>query len=237
MTEIKDTTKGYYHRNLPHFDYNGLYQIITYRLNDSLPREIFEMKCENETAKRKTIEKYLDEGYGSCLLTKHPAVANLVIDNWKNFDGQKYDLVAYVVMPNHVHILINSNKAFALEKILHSWKSYTSSKFKSISGQSQVPAWQSEYWDRYIRDEKHFAQAIEYIMQNPIKANLCHKAEDWPYSYCRPPAGRTGSLARLKTMARQNSKKQPPEETGKAGEMSHHRSPGITKKGNVFNGH
>jgi REP element-mobilizing transposase RayT len=185
--EAPDLTKGCYKRfNLPHFDVSGLYQMITYRLNDSLPKSIVEkMIGSNEKEKRKEIESYLDQGHGSCLLTNEPKIANMIIENWKFFEHQKYDLISYVVMPNHVHVIIKAYDGVALSSVIHSWKSYTSGMFKKISGQLDVPGWQSEYWDRYIRDEKHFGQAVEYILHNPVKANLCKESKDWPYSYCK----------------------------------------------------
>lgn len=134
----------------------------------------------------------MDIGYGSCILGE-PELANIVIENWKNFDKQRYDLIAYVVMPNHVHVLIRVYEKNSLSKIVHSWKSYSSKKMRdylNMAGKlakcrtTALPdiGWQADYWDRFIRDEKHFSRVIEYIHFNPVTAKLCTKPEDWLFS-------------------------------------------------------
>ncbi|PCJ51402.1 MAG: hypothetical protein COA79_26400 [Planctomycetota bacterium] len=163
--------------------------MITYRLDDALPKETlnrFFSKNESNLKIRSAIETHLDNNHGSCIL-KIPIIANMVIGNWQHFDNQTYDLVAYVVMPNHVHILIKVYKNISLKSIVHSWKSYTSNQFKICLNQTDVqipiiPHWQKDYWDRYIRDEDHLVSAINYIHSNPTKVGLCTKDEDWPYS-------------------------------------------------------
>ena len=132
------TPLGFYrHRNLPHFDSLGVYQMITYRLADSLPAaKLEQLRTELtlntlpiqttalEIKKRRLIEQYLDAGYGSCVL-KNPDCANIVINAWTFFDKKHYDLIAWVVMPNHVHVLIQPYQDYSLGKIIQSWKSYT----------------------------------------------------------------------------------------------------------------
>ena len=255
---------------MAHYDTVYKYQMITYRLADSLPRNpsdppVYSIderlnpgntgvppvlavksmpKYEQELLRRKAIEKDIDKGYGSCIL-KIPEIAKLVVDAWKYFDGERYDLIAYVVMPNHVHILIKTFENYSMSKIVHSWKSYTAHEIKRFlhaggrgegvgverTGETPVfpgcgersvlsdciegtgersvlsdciegtgersvflgyiggtpvlskgKAWQIEYWDRFIRDEKHFAQAINYIHENPVKAGLCHHPKEWRWS-------------------------------------------------------
>ena len=173
-------SRGY----LPHIE-GAEYQMITYRLADSLPKDVLDsMKDETNTQKRREqIESYLDAGYGGCWL-EMSQVAQVVIENWLHFDGEKYKIIAYVVMPNHVHILIQVFKGVLLSSIVHSWKSYTSKAIMKLvvenAGEPPVlPIWQAEYWDRYIRNQKHFDAAIEYINQNPVKAGLVQKPEQW----------------------------------------------------------
>lgn len=114
--QLDHSTQGWYRpRKLPHFDATGRYQAITYRLADSLPRAVLDRlaleldhlddQTQYEVEKRKRIEAHLDKGYGSCVL-RSPQYAALVEDTWKHFDGVKYDLIAWVVMPNHCHVLI-----------------------------------------------------------------------------------------------------------------------------------
>ena len=166
-------TRGY----LTHVD-GADYQFITYRLFDSLPKKVIEDMVSFEPVKKfKAINHYLDQGLGSCLLNNKQN-AEIVIENWQHFDGSRYDIIAYVVMPNHVHILIKVYPSFKLSSIIHSWKSYTAKKIKADGGSS---VWFREYYDRFIRDESHFNLVIEYIAQNPVKAGLVKNSVDWPY--------------------------------------------------------
>jgi REP element-mobilizing transposase RayT len=162
--------------------------MITYRLADSLPEDVNPV---SETAQqRRSIEKYLDAGYGSCVL-RRPDVARLVIRNWEHFDGIRYELVAWVVMPTHVHVMIRASKGQSLSRIVHSWKSYSA---KAIVKMANVrrPVWHPDYWDRFIRDAGHFSDATEYIIQNPVSAGLVREPRDWPWSSAHfaggPPA-------------------------------------------------
>ena len=115
-----------------------------------------------------------------------------MVEAWQYFDRIRYDLVAYVVMPNHVHVLIKTYASFALSKVIQSWKTFTAREIrrtlKKSYSSSQYPIissstfWQREYWDRFIRDEKHFYSAIQYIHENPVKAGLCKVPRDWSWS-------------------------------------------------------
>ncbi|EDM25021.1 hypothetical protein LNTAR_01707 [Lentisphaera araneosa HTCC2155] len=171
---------------LPNYDVANKYQMITYRLADSLPKHVIAGSAggspAEKTQKRKLIEKYLDQSYGACYL-KRPEIAQVVVDNWRHFDDERYDLIAYVVMPNHVHLLIKTYENHCLNRVVHSWKSYTSHEIKKIllegnnageppalpgdlnqlegNNAGEPPArpgeiWMEDYWDRFIRDEKTF---------------------------------------------------------------------------------
>ena len=173
---------------LPHYDASLKYQMITYRLADSLPQKVLNSikESKGESLKQRIlVEDTLDEGHGACIL-KIPKIAQIVIDAWKFFDKSRYDLIAYVVMPNHVHVLIKTYEKHSLSQVIHSWKSYTAHEIKKVMGkagiQSEEKIWQVEYWDRFIRDEKHFTQAVNYIIDNPVKAGLCTSPEQWPWS-------------------------------------------------------
>jgi len=200
---LKDQGKGWHSRGyLPHFDLSGFYQAITYRLWDSLPGSAgvppasSPQTNEEKAERRKQIEQNLNKGYGSCIL-KDKAIATIVVNAWKYFDGKRYDLLAYVVMPNHVHVLIKTYEGFPLSKVIHSWKSFTAHAINTylkggdICGRdarapgSSPKVWQNEYFDRFIRDERHFVQAIAYIHENPVKAGLCRHASEWPWSSVR----------------------------------------------------
>ncbi len=124
-------------RYLPHYDAAGIYQVLTYRLRDSLPREVVarlrETHGDNDQARRKAAETYLDAGYGSCVLRK-PEVAKMVVDCWRHFHGQRYRVIAYVVMPNHVHLLILTFEGWSIESLVHSWKTWTGRRILEIEG-------------------------------------------------------------------------------------------------------
>ena len=191
-------SRGY----MPHRDHSGLVQSITFRLSDSLPRHVRE-KIEKELleqdiapskverARNRLREKYLDSGMGSCALG-HPRMAQVMKESLLKFHGKRYDLIAWCIMPNHVHVMI-SQKA-PLAKIIQSWKSYparwgmenglrygfTIPDVVDESGRRRF--WMWEYWDRYIRDEKHYYRVRGYIHQNPVKAGLCEDCKEWRWS-------------------------------------------------------
>ncbi len=187
-------SRGY----LPHFDEPGLIQVITLRLWDSLPAKIVEQLEKDsleDSAKRARTEEYLNAGYGACYLSD-PRIARLVENALLHFDGQRYRLIAWVIMPNHVHVLLEIFAGYPLDRVVHSWKSYTANEANKLL-QRQGRFWFREYFDRYIRDEQHFANAVRYIHENPVKAGLVERAEDWEFSSaklwsagCQPAANK-----------------------------------------------
>lgn len=180
--------RWYWGEHLPHFDQPEAVQSITIRLFDSLPQEkLAELEREKEriddVTRRKRIEAWLDTGYGACFLSQ-PKVGAVVENAFKFFHGQRYWLHAWVVMPNHVHVLIELMAEPTLKEILHSWKSYTAHEVNKTLGR-RGKFWEDDYWDRYIRNQAHFDNARDYIHQNPVKASLAKRAEDWPRSSAR----------------------------------------------------
>lgn len=161
--------------------------MITYRLADALPKDIIKRLNHglNKKQKRETAEKMMDAGYGKCWLAM-PEVAQVVIENWRYFHNKRYQLMAYVVMPNHVHILIRMFEGITLSSIVHGWKSYTAKKIlgilKDAGEPPALPIWQAEYWDRYIRNQRHLDAAVNYIHQNPVHAGLVKTPCRWPWS-------------------------------------------------------
>ncbi|HEV7681247.1 MAG TPA: transposase [Pyrinomonadaceae bacterium] len=178
-------SRGY----LPHFDGRALPQFITFHLADSIPlkviqrwrRELEGLKHELErVVLQRRIEKYLDQGYGAAFL-KVPDVAKMVQDALLKFDGSRYRLFSWVVMPNHVHSLMTRFEEYELSDIFHSLKSFSAHQAnKLLHRDGQF--WIEDYFDRYIRNQEHFEKTVNYIENNPVKAGLCQKPEDWPYS-------------------------------------------------------
>jgi putative transposase len=185
-------SRGY----LPHYDNPKKFQFITFRMADSLPAEALlkmeaALECcppsERYKARKKRIQEWRDNGIGCCAL-RHPQVAQVMQDTLLKLDGTRYHLVAWCIMPNHVHTLIRPNATLA--KIVQSWKSFTGrwALTRNTELQLGIPSnqfWMPDYWDRFIRDRQHFFRVVKYIHQNPVAAGLCRRAEDWLWSSAR----------------------------------------------------
>lgn len=193
---------GWYSRDyMPHFDSNEVTQHVTFRLADSLPARVVD-QLEDELSKvapdmrererRKRLEALLDAGHGGCVL-RRPGVANLVQKSLLSFDGERYRLIEWVVMPNHVHTLFQTMNGWTMRKVVASWKSFTGRRISDLTrkvGATRDQVWYREYWDRYIRDEKHFANVVAYIHNNPVKAGLVRSPKEWPWNSARVNRGR-----------------------------------------------
>ncbi len=181
-------SRTHYRTSLPHLD-GPIHQMITYRLADSLPLKTLNLAPKNTPAYRQYIERQLDAGYGSCLL-KIPSIATAILNNWQYFHGQRYRLLGGVIMPNHVHVLIEVIDDVSLTTIVHSWKTWSGKhirEYLTANGIQYPPGiWQRDYWDRYIRSQQHLDAAMRYIQENPLKAGLVDHAEDWPWKVNSP---------------------------------------------------
>lgn len=182
-------SKGWYTRGyLPHYDKPGTLQMVTFRLADALPvslRHEWEalLAIQDEREQRTKLEAYLDQGRGECVL-RDARVAAAVEGVLLRCDGQRYRLAAWVVMPNHVHVLFEL-WGLPLGKLLKAWKGTSANAANRILGR-RGELWQTEYWDRYMRDEEHFRKARHYIEWNPVKAGLVRRPEAWPFSSANP---------------------------------------------------
>ena len=177
---------------LPHLDQPELIQFVTFRLSDSVPAEVVAAwKAElaltgREPADdprcaelRERIERYSDQGHGACWL-RDERIAESIEKTLLHFDGVRYRLLTWVVMPNHVHALLETLPGFPLGGVVHSWKSFSAKQANKLLGRTG-PFWMQDYFDRYIRDEEHFAAAREYIELNPVKAGLVRSVGDWQW--------------------------------------------------------
>jgi putative DNA methylase len=179
-------SRGY----LPHFDGDQTPQFVTYRLAGTLPkkmlvlyREKLERGIINEIEYHELVDEYLDRNYGESFL-RLSEIAALVEENLLRFDDVKYNLHAWVVMPNHVHVLFTPTHGYKLPSIMHSTKSYTATQANKLLRRSG-DFWAREYFDRYIRNADHFVNTVNYIHSDPVKAGLCASAEDWTFSSAR----------------------------------------------------
>ena len=193
---------------LPHWQQQGKFIFATWRLADSLPQEKldewraekdlwlsshpepWDSTTENEYHERfsKSIDAWLDAGSGECIL-KDPAISDVVEGALKYFDGERYLLDAFVVMPNHVHVLFRLSPEHLLEDVIHSWKSFTAKEINKLRG-TEGEVWQKDYWDRIVRDADHRANVLEYIRKNPEKARL----SDGTYVLFQKDVGETPTL-------------------------------------------
>ena len=179
---------GWHERGyLPHCDKPGLVQLVTLRLVDSLPasrRGEWQhlLKIEDVRERRKELESYLDRGVGECWL-RDARVAVCVEEAMRFHHGERYELLAWCVMPNHVHVLVHVWD-WPLAKMLQNWKSIAAivaNKLLKRSGSF----WQREYWDTFMRDEEQQRKAVRYIELNPVKAKLCRAPVDWKFGSAR----------------------------------------------------
>ncbi len=172
---------------LPHIEGKAL-QSVTFRLYDSLPKEVIQQwknlldnaKETQETIRLRTrIEQYEDTGYGQCFL-KDPRVAQIVQDTLEFGDGAQYNLLRWCIMPNHVHVLIEVLPDNSLSTILQSWKSVSAHKANKVLNRTGA-FWMDEYFDRYIRTTEHLHDILEYIDYNPVRAGLSETPAQYPY--------------------------------------------------------
>jgi REP element-mobilizing transposase RayT len=182
--EAKGFKSWYSSTYLPHFDSPGAQQFITCRLADSLPAQRRgEWKAilaiEDNIEKQRRLEHYLDLGHGACHL-RDPRIADLVQRAFWHYDGLRYRLLAWSVMPNHFHILIEVWQ-MPLGRIVKDLKSYTAKEANMVLGRQGI-FWQEDYFDRCIRDEQHYRRVVRYIENNPVKAGLVSLAAEWPWS-------------------------------------------------------
>ena len=183
-------------RRLPHWEAGQTPQSITFRLANSVPAALL-AQWRNELARlapeqashvqRQRIEAALDQGLGPRFL-EDPRIATFVEEALIRFDGQRYHLHAWCVMPTHVHVLVSPKDGCTLSEILHSWKSFTAKAANRALGR-KGSFWAEEYFDRAIRDDVHYRTAHAYIVNNPVKAGLCASPEDWPFGSARHSVG------------------------------------------------
>jgi len=190
---------------LPHWRIPGATYAITFRLHQSLPPEILAELAQKKEAlaerlkslhtnagsrdilpelltlrseiaafQQTIVDPELHKGHGTCWL-KQPEIARLVEDALKHFDGRRYELIAWSVMPNHVHVVVKPADGEDLEKIIHSWKSFTAKRANELLGRTGQ-FWQEEYFDHIIRDGEDYRNQVKYVLGNPRSA---HVSPEW----------------------------------------------------------
>ncbi len=166
---------------------------VTFRLGDSLPKSVldawlFEREDIVKNAERmnrslsadeerrldylysEKVGKYLDAGHGTCCM-RDDRVADLVMNALIHFDGNRYDLGVWCVMPNHVHVIVKPRAGHRLPDILHSWKSFTAHEANKVLNRTGQ-FWEEEYYDHVIRNDEEYRRCSEYVLNNPERAGL-----------------------------------------------------------------
>jgi REP element-mobilizing transposase RayT len=210
-------TRGY----LPHVKREGARYFVTFRLADSLPKEVL-LKIQGERAEalrrfhaqrdaaaklrtkpppadnleqieleyRRKVERYLDKGIGECWL-RRPDIANLAAGAICFFEKQRYLLDAWVVMPNHVHVVFWPMPNHSVSSIVQSWKREIAREANIILQRTGTAFWQPEPYDHWIRNDEEHARCCRYVWYNPVMAGLCARPEDWQWSSAWRGAQRT----------------------------------------------
>lgn len=175
---------------LPHWQQEGAVYFLTFRLADAVPKHLLDQwsaereawlahhpqpwsaEVEDEYHRRfsAAMEQWLDAGHGSCVLSQ-PECRAVVAETLRHFDGVRFQHLAWVIMPNHVHVLFVLNGACPLEKVMQNWKRRSAREINMVLRRSGT-FWQKDYFDRLVRDQDHFANCVRYIRHNPIKAKL-----------------------------------------------------------------
>lgn len=176
--------------NLPHWTIDNAVYHVRFSLTDAIPtkvrydllheKEIILERLKNDSdltglERKKLIRFYsekvesaLDAGHGSCWLADEQ-IADMVSDALRFFNGERYCLYAWAVMPNHVHAVVQPFIGHKLHQILHSWKSFTANRANKILGRCGE-FWLKEYFDYLIRDESRLIESMEYVYNNPEKS-------------------------------------------------------------------
>jgi REP element-mobilizing transposase RayT len=175
-----------YRNSLPHWNQEENTYFVTFRLFDSLPisklheirQEILQWRKinpeplsqqqEEEYSKQFThkIHRWLDAGHGTCFL-RRPTVQKEMEGILKFFEEERYRLGEFVIMPNHVHVLVTPLMEYRLDSILHSWKSFSAKRINEICERTGK-VWQHESFDHLIRSPEQLARTKNYIRNNPL---------------------------------------------------------------------
>jgi REP element-mobilizing transposase RayT len=190
----------FHRRRLPHYYSIGDPTFITWRLHGSLPANRSFPQVTTHGKAFLVMDRILDSGCTGPLYLRMPEIASMVIDSilYRERNLRHYQLHAYVVMPNHVHLLITP--LVPVSRIMHSLKKGTAREGNRILGLTGQPFWQDESYDRLVRDALEFERIAYYIESNPVKAGLAGTVEDFLWSSGRPIWGRPlGPAAGLPT--------------------------------------
>ena len=183
----------YYHTPKPQPEIPYDVQLVTLRLVDALPAsELQQMELDARMVqpakhvhfKRQRTQDILNAGHGSCAL-QHAEVARAVLDVLEDQHAKRYKLIAWCIMPNQLHVLIEP--CFPLARIVQDWKAITTRWALQHNTRLGLTLknkglWMKRYQDRFIRDKKHLTEVIHDLHESPVVAGLCETPEEWHWS-------------------------------------------------------
>jgi REP element-mobilizing transposase RayT len=201
MQKLMSEPSIFYHRNLPHWHPSGRAIFLTWRLQGSLPQKVLNQlrTMRQQMSKREAsqdsearIREYkrlfakmdaiLDKAESGPLWLKDTAVAELIQHAVLQQYAHLYVLWAYVVMANHFHVLLKPKEGVTMSSITKRIKGATSREANKLLGRTGQPFWQDESFDHWCRNGSELFRVIRYIENNPVKAGLVDKPENWPWS-------------------------------------------------------
>ena len=174
-----------YRRRLPHISLPGTPTFLTWCLHNALPPNRY-FPADAKLIDFPTYDRRLDMATTGPQFLSLPPIATLLTNSLHHAANvmNLYTLHAWVIMPNHVHILVTPQ--VPLSRLTHSLKSYTAHQAKSLLPPSPTPFWQSESYDHLIRSPHEFRAIQHYIEQNPVTAGLALTPESYPHSSATP---------------------------------------------------
>lgn len=205
--------REFYRRNLPHIQPRGATFLVNFRLAGSLPKAVVEQLCAEadqlekrlsaikdpreryllrDKEQRKLFGKWDDALHKSQMgpfWLKDERIAQIVADSILYLDGKWFDVLAYCIMPNHVHLVLvpyefSDTADYSLTKIMHNIKRNSANHANKILGRTGA-FWQHESYDHFARDEKELERIIKYVLYNPVKAGLTDDWTKWQWVYCK----------------------------------------------------
>jgi putative transposase len=183
------------HRRLPHIYLENEWLFVTWHLHGSLPHDRYPPPGLRAGEALVWMDRYVDTARTGPMYLLREDIARIVVHSLQHgVDLGHYDLRAWVIMANHVHVLLLPK--IRPEKLLGALKGCTAREAHLVLGRTGQPFWQAESYDHWVRDAREFQKIVDYIENNPVKAGFVTRPEDYPWSSAANPAAREGKSAR-----------------------------------------
>lgn len=202
----------FYHRKLPHFQPAESTFFVTFRLAGSIPIDVIRRLRENYELVQKGIleqkdltekecrelvyaeqkrlfastDEFLDTNPNEPYWLKRMEVAEIIAESMNYRDGKQYDLHAFTIMPNHVHMMMTLlSDAPVLFKVMQHLKKNSAIRANKFLNRTGLEFWEEESYDHIVRDEGEFYRILNYILRNPVKAGFVQVWRDWPFTFAK----------------------------------------------------